>query len=146
MAEQDDEDRQLEELLGELRVVLPGTTVLFAFLLTLPFTGEFSGLTAAQRLSFFIAFLSTAGALILLTGETAYHRLAGKPYDKRRMLVTASRQTVAAVALLLVALPAVIFLVSDVVYRGAVAVPVTAAAFVLAASTWVVLPLMRRWR
>lgn len=99
-----DEDRELQELLGELRVVLPGVTVLFAFLLSLPFAARFGSLTATQRTAFFVAFLSTAVALVFLVGDVAYHRLRGHPYDKQQMIRTVTRQTIAAVVLLGLAL------------------------------------------
>ena len=141
-----DADRELDELLSELRVVLPAVTVLFAFLLTLPFTTRFTSLTAAQRTSFFIAFVSTAIAVVLLAGEVAYHRLRGHPYDKREMIATASRQTVAALVLLGAALVAVVFLVTDVLYAGTAAASLAAAVAVLAVLTWFAIPLARRRR
>jgi len=141
-----DEDRELDELLSELRVVLPGVTVLFAFLLSLPFTARFASLTQAQRTAFFVAFLSTASAIVFLVGEVAYHRLRGRPYDKRQMIATATRQTVTALALLGLALVAVVFLVSDVLYGAATAVPLAAGLALLATSTWFALPFARRRR
>lgn len=141
-----DEDRETQELLGELRVVLPGVTVLFAFLLSLPFTARFASLTGAQRTAFFIAFLSTALAIVFLVGEVAYHRLRGHPYDKRQMIKTVTRQTVAAVVLLGTALVAVVFFVTDVLYTGATSLPVSSAVALLAVSAWFALPLARRRR
>ena len=139
-----DEDRELQELLSELRVVLPAITVLFAFLLTLPFTARFGALTAPQRTAFFIAFLSTALAMVFLVGEVAYHRLRGHPYDKRQMIKTSSRQTVAAVVLLGIALVAVVFLVTDVLYAGTASVPVASVVALLAIVAWFTIPLARR--
>lgn len=137
-------DRQLAEMLGEIRVVLPSATVLFAFLLTLPFSERFEALNAADRGAYFVAFLSTALAIILLIGQSAYHRLSGKPYDKARMLVTANRQAIAAIALLAIAMTAVVFLVADVMYPGRVPGPLASGVFVFAVVTWFVLPLARR--
>lgn len=141
-----DEDRELDELLGELRVVLPGVTVLFGFLLSLPFSARFGGLTEPQRGAYFVAFLSTAAAIVCLVGEVAYHRLRGHPYDKKQMITTVTRQTVAAVALLGVALVAVVFLVGDVLYPGAVAIPLAAVVALLSVLTWFGIPLVRRRR
>lgn len=80
--DQHDLDRELDELLAELRVVLPGVTVLVAFLLTVPFTARFQDLGPFDRATYFTAFLATALAIVLLIGESAYHRLRGQPYDK----------------------------------------------------------------
>lgn len=139
-----DANRELDELLSELRVVLPGVTVLFAFLLTLPFTARFASLTAPQRTSFFIAFMSTAIAVVLLVGEVAYHRLRGHPYDKREMIATATRQTITALVLLGTALAAVVFLVTDVLYGGAAAAALGGVVALLAVLAWFALPLVRR--
>lgn len=141
-----DEDQELDELLSELRVVLPGVTVLFAFLVSLPFTARFASLNEAQRTAFFIAFSATAFAIVFLVGEVAYHRLRGHPYDKRQMIATATRQTIAAVALLATALVAVVFLVTDVLYAATVALPLAGAVALLAAFAWFAIPLARRRR
>ena len=145
-ANERDEDRELQELLGEVRVVLPGVTVLFAFLLSLPFTARFSSLTGAQRGAFFVAFLSTAVAIVFLVGEVAYHRLRGHPYDKPQMIKTATRQTVTGVVLLGTALVAVIFLVTDVLYAGAAPASVASVVGLLAIVVWFAVPLSRRHR
>ena len=58
-------DRELFELLNELRIVLPGAQVLFAFLLTLPFTFRFEDLTRTCRDAYFAAFLCTAVGTVL---------------------------------------------------------------------------------
>lgn len=68
-------DRELDELLSEVRVAIPGVGILFAFLLTLPFTDRFVELTAGQRRVYFAAFLAAAGAIALLISPSAYHRL-----------------------------------------------------------------------
>ncbi len=141
-----DENRELQELLNELRVVLPGVTVLFAFLLSLPFTARFGSLSEAQRTAFFIAFLSTALAMVFLIGEVAYHRLRGHPYDKQQMIATTTRQAVAAVVLLGTALVAVVFLVTDVLYAGTAAVSLAGIVALLAGFAWFAIPLARRRR
>jgi amino acid transporter len=141
---QEDLDRELDEFLGEVRVVLPAVTVLFAFLLTVPFTARFQQLTLPTRTAYFVAFLTTGIAIVLLVGETGYHRLRGKPYDKARMLRTATRQTIGALALIAVGLSAVVYLVTAVLYGAAWAAACTAALALLALVTWFVLPLTRR--
>lgn len=72
-------NRELAELVGELRVILPGVTVLFAFLLTVPFAADFGRLGSGERVAYFVAFLATAFAIVLLLGESAYHRIHGHP-------------------------------------------------------------------
>ena len=60
-------DRELIEFLNEVRVVLPGVQVLFAFLLTLPFTGKFGSLDAGQKVAYQIAFYAIAAAAVPCT-------------------------------------------------------------------------------
>ena len=79
-------DRELIELLNELRVVLPGAQVLFAFLLVLPFTTRVE-LSALQRDVYFAAFLCTAFGTALLMAPSTNHRLRFREYDKERMLL-----------------------------------------------------------
>ncbi|MFH5823470.1 DUF6328 family protein [Georgenia sp. AZ-5] len=139
-------DRELGELTAELRTVIPGVTVLLAFLLTVPFSSGFPALGGIQQIAYFTAFLSTALALVLLLGEGAYHRIRGKPYDKGLLLKTATRQTVTALVLVGIALGAVISLVTDLLYGPGASVPLTAAVLALVAITWFGLPLKRRLR
>lgn len=142
--DQDTLDRELSELSNEIRVVLPAVTVLFAFLLTVPFSARFNTADDVSRAAYFLAFLSSAASVVMLVGESAYHRLAGQPYDQARLMRTASRQAVAGIGLLAVALAAVVFLVTDVLFPSAVAVGVTAGTVLLAAATWLAPPLSRR--
>src|SRR4051794_33171551 len=83
--------RQLIELLNELRVGLPGVQVLFAFLLTVPFTQRFSQLDGIQRDIYFLAVLATALATTFLIAPSSYHRLRWRQHDKARMLETSNR-------------------------------------------------------
>lgn len=137
-------DRELDELTSELRTAIPGVTVLFAFLLTVPFAAGFPGLSGSQRAAYFIAFLATTFSVIFLVGESAYHRVRGKPYDKGLLLRTATRQAVTGLALLAVALCAVVFLVTDVLFGSTVSTVLRAGVAVLAGATWFGLPLLRR--
>src|SRR5262249_51360667 len=83
----EDLDRELIELLNELRVALPGVQVLFAFLLAVPFANGFPKLSQTGRDVFFAAFLATALSTALLIAPSSYHRLRWRQNDKERMLV-----------------------------------------------------------
>ena len=139
-------DRELDELTSELRTAIPGVTVLFAFLLTVPFAAGFPSLSGSQRGAYFVAFLATTFSVIFLVAESAYHRVRGKPYDKGLLLQTATRQAVTGLALLAVALCAVVFLVTDVLFGSTISTALSAGVAVLAAGTWFGLPLLRRLR
>lgn len=149
MAEGDDGtklDRELSELLQELRVALPGVQVLFAFLLTIPFAQRFTIITAAQKTAYFIAFLSTAIATALLIAPSAYHRIQWRQRDKERMLRTSTMLTLVGLAFLTAAMTATIFVVTDVLYETAWALMTAAVAAVLFALLWFLLPTSRRFR
>lgn len=139
------QDRELIELLNELRVALPGVQVLFAFLLIVPFSPNFSKVTDFQKSVFFAAFISTAIATAFLIAPTSYHRLRWRTKDKERMLVTSNRLTIAGTAFLALAMICVVFFITDFLYGGLSAwvTVVMAAAF---AWLWYGLPLLRAAR
>ena len=128
----DDLNRELIELLNELRVALPGVQVLFAFLLAVPFANGWQRVTDFQRDVFFVAFLSTATATILLIAPSTYHRLRWREHDKEHMLVTANRLTIAGSVFLAVAMVSVVLLITDLLFSlgwALLATVVVAAAF-----------------
>jgi predicted membrane channel-forming protein YqfA (hemolysin III family) len=139
-------NRELIELLNELRVVLPGVQVLFAFLLTVPFTNQFSRITNEQRQVFFATFLCTTVATALLIAPSAYHRLRWREYDKERMLRTSNRLSIAGLIFLSLALVGAAFLVTDLLFHAAAAAVVTAAVAIVFAWFWWGLPLARKLR
>jgi predicted membrane channel-forming protein YqfA (hemolysin III family) len=137
-------DRELIELLNELRVVLPGVQVLFAFLLTVPFTNTFSSITNQQRQLFFAVFLCTAASTALLIAPSAYHRLRWRQHDKEQMLTTANRLSIGGMVFLTFALVGASFLVADLIFHTTAAALVTAAVAGFFAWFWWGLPLWRR--
>jgi predicted membrane channel-forming protein YqfA (hemolysin III family) len=139
-------DRELIELLNELRVVLPGVQVLFAFMLTVPFTNRFSDITNEQRQVFFASFLLITAATALLIAPSAYHRIRWRQKDKEQMLRTANRLAIGGLVLLTFALVGVVYLVTDLLFHPAAAATVTAAVGVFFAWFWYGLPLWRRLR
>lgn len=138
--------RELDELTSELRMVIPGVTVLLAFLLGLPFTSEFSKLSRLQEDVYFAAFLSTAVAVVLLLSEGAYHQVRGKPYSKGRLLKTAIRQMVTALVFLGISLSAVVFLVTDMLFGTTTSILVSCGIATLIIWLWFALPVFRRLR
>lgn len=139
-------DRELIELLNELRVVLPGVQVLFAFLLLLPFQQTFAQVSVLERDIYFVAFAATAAASIMLIAPSTYHRIRFRDGDKERMLRTSNRMLLAGTALLGCAIATVAFLVADVLFGelvGAMAAGVTG---VVVAWVWYGLPLSRKAR
>src|SRR5262249_62259430 len=99
-------DRELIELLNELRVVLPGVTVLLAFLLAVPFAKGWPRVTPFQRDVFVVAFLSTAVSVALLMAPSSYHRIRFLQRNKQRMVRVGNRLAVAGIAASALALDA----------------------------------------
>lgn len=139
-------NRELHELLEEVRVAIPGAEVLFAFLLGVAFTERFKDLDSFHRGVYFATLLVTAAATALLIAPTAYHRLHFRDGDKERLLFTATRLAIASLVLMTLAVVGVVHLVGGLVYAPMGA---TIAASGMAAWFgwfWFGLPLTRRRR
>jgi Family of unknown function (DUF6328) len=142
--DKEDLDRELIELLNELRVALPGVQVLFAFLLAVPFANGWTRTTDLQRDVFFVAFLAAATSTILLIAPSAHHRLRWREGDKERILRRANVLAIAGTVFLAIGMTAVVFLIADILFRGwwaALTAAVIGGAF---AWFWYGLPLVRR--
>jgi hypothetical protein len=136
-------DRELIEFLNELRVVLPGVQVLFAFLLTVPFTNQFQNVTNEQRQVYFWTFICTTVATALLIAPSAHHRLQFRQRDKERLLRTSNRLAIGGMVFLTLALVGAVYLVTDLLFHPAAAAVVTAAVGVVFGWFWWALPLWR---
>jgi amino acid transporter len=134
-------NRELIELLNELRVALPGVQVLFAFLLTVPFSNGFPKLSAFDREIYFVAFIATAVSTVLLIAPSSYHRLRWRQHDKERMLLISNYLTIAGLAALAVAVSAAVFVITDFVFHRAWASTFTAIVALLFLVFWYGLPL-----
>jgi cytochrome b subunit of formate dehydrogenase len=139
-------DRELIELLNELRVALPGVQMLFGFLLAVPFTNRFPNITDTQLYVYYFTFMSTATATIFLIAPTAYHRIRFRQHDKEQLIQTSTRLTIAGTACLAAALSGAVYLVSDLLFHTAATALATAAAAGLLLWFWYGLPLLRRAR
>ena len=134
-------DRQLNELLQELRVALPGVQVLFAFLLTMPFSARFSEITDFQRDVFFGTLLMTVAATILLMAPSAIHRLLFRRGVKGVIVEMGHRLTIAGLAALALAMAGAVLLVTDVLFDLTSAVILAALVLIVFALVWALLPL-----
>jgi hypothetical protein len=139
-------DRELIELLNELRVALPGVQVLFAFLLAVPFTQRWEQTTEIQRDAFFAAIMCATIATVLLIAPSSYHRLRWREGDKEQMLRTSNRLAIAGTVFLALSMIAVVFVVTDVVFNLAVATGISIGTAVLFAWFWYGLALTRKAR
>jgi uncharacterized protein DUF6328 len=142
--EQERVDRNLNELLGELRVALPGVQVLFAFLLVLPFNQRFPEVTGFQEKVYFVTLLCTALASALLIAPSVHHRINFRRQDKEYIVVVANRLAVAGLTFLAIAMTGVILLVTDVLFDTAVTIVATTLVGLMFALLWFALPFKRR--
>jgi Family of unknown function (DUF6328) len=140
-SEEERRNRELIELLNELRVALPGVQVLFAFLLAVPFASGFPKLGKLDRDIFFVAFISTALSTVALIAPSSYHRLRWRQHDKERMLVTSNALTIAGLALLAVAITCTVFVITDFLFHGAWAAGFTALVAAAFLVLWYGIPL-----
>ena len=133
-------DRELIELLNGLRVILPGVQVLLAFLLTVPFSSGFSKTGSTERILYFVTVLFTVAATGALTMPAAYHRIRFRQGDKERMLRISNVFAIAGLVLLTFAMASVVFLITNVLYGIAAAVPVALVCLVVLGFSWFAVP------
>jgi len=137
-------NRELIELLNELRVALPGVQVLFAFLLAVPFAQGFADTTDFQQDLFFATLLSTAVASALLIAPSAYHRINFRESDKEQMLKTSNGLALGGLFFLALSIIGAVVLIADFIYGSTAAVVSASIGAVLFATLWFVLPIVRR--
>jgi hypothetical protein len=137
-------DRNMGELLQELRVALPGVQVLFAFLLTVPFAAGFAQLTDEQRDLYFGVLMSTAIATALLIAPSALHRLLFRQHDKQYLVSLSNRLTIAGLGVLAISITGAVLLIADFLFNGAKTAIFTAVIGATFVGLWALLPLYRR--
>lgn len=137
-------DRNLEQLMTELRVAMPGVQILFGFLLSVPFTQRFGETTSFQRDVYLIALVAAGVATAFLIAPSAYHRLTFRRGEKRHLVFIANRWAVVGIGSLAVSMDAAVLLVADFLFDSVVAVVVTAALGGLFVGLWFVFPIIQR--
>jgi cobalamin synthase len=144
MEERDDTERQLAELLQELRVALPGVQFLFAFLLTVPFAARFGEVTSFQKTAYFVALLAAAASAVFMIAPTATHRLRFHQRDREFIIETASTYLVWALVLLAIGIVAALVCLADFLYGGAATWIWPGLVAIVLVSLWFVRPLLRQ--
>jgi hypothetical protein len=139
-------DRNLNELLGELRVALPGVQVLFAFLLAVPFNQGFSKATGFQKDMYLVTLLLTAMATALLIAPSAYHRIEFRQDDKKHIVFVANRFAIVGFGFLAAAMCSAVLLVTDYIFGSTTAAICTIGAALVLYGLWYGAPLGRRRR
>ena len=137
-------NRNLSDLLQELRVAGLGVQMLFGFLLALPFTVRFTDLDAGQRDLYRVSLLSAAAATVLLISPVAYHRWVFRRHEKTKLLKLANTEALIGMAMVALAICTAVCLILTVVGSGlifSVLAALVVAAFVF---FWFALPIVDR--
>jgi membrane-bound acyltransferase YfiQ involved in biofilm formation len=142
--EQDRLNRQMMELLNELRVAMPGVQVLFGFLLTVPFQQRFQRVNEFQETVYFVTLIAAAAATAFLIAPSAYHRLMLEQHDKPNIIHIGSGQMIAGLCALAIAMNGAVLLVTDVLFDASTVTVTLVAMGALYLTLWFGFPLARR--
>jgi hypothetical protein len=137
-------DRNLGELLQELRVALPGVQVLFAFLLAVPFQRNFTEISPFEEKVYFATLICTAISAALMIAPSSYHRMTFRLQQKHELVFLANRLTIVALGFLAIAMTGALVLIADILFGGVTTVITGVAAASMFAVFWYALPLRRR--
>jgi hypothetical protein len=135
-------DRELGELLQELRVILPGVQVLLAFLLTAPFQQRFAAIPGSMRNAFFAAIVCATLATAFLIAPSAHHRMRWRAGDKERLVRIGNQMAIVGTVFLAAAIVLALYVVTDVLFPTNLAVLTALAGLVLFAGLWYVVPMV----
>jgi hypothetical protein len=144
--EQERLNRQLTELLNELRVAMPGVQVLFGFLLAVPFQQRFQSVTEFQRDVYFVTLLAAATATAFLIAPSAYHRVAFQQRDRPQVIRAGTRFFLCGIVALAVAMNGAVLLVTDVLFEAPTVIVTTVCVASLFGWLWFGYGLWRRAR
>ena len=137
-------DRELMELLQELRVVIPGVQVLLAFLLTAPFQQRFAELPGSMRNAFFASIVCATLATAFLIAPSAHHRLRWRAGEKERLVRVGNQMAIIGTVFLAAAIVLALYVITDVLFTTNLAVLTAIAALVVFGGLWYVLPMLGR--
>jgi hypothetical protein len=143
MDSEEKRDRQMLELLNELRVALPGVQILFGFLLTVPFAQGFEKVTSTQRTLFYATLMATAASTVCLIAPSAIHRLRFHRHDRAYIIEAANRYVIAGLIFLAMAIVLAIAMVTDFLYDDWITWAAPTAIALALFVTWFLRPLLR---
>jgi hypothetical protein len=144
--EQERLNRQMIELLNELRVAMPGVQVLFGFLLTVPFQQRFRQVTEFQETVYFVTLIAAAVATAFLIAPSAYHRVMFQAHDKPNVIHIGTAQMLVGLAALGVAMNGAVLLVTDVLFEAGTVTVTVALLAALYFTLWFGYGIVRRLR
>jgi len=137
-------NRELMELLQELRVVIPGVQVLLAFLLTAPFQQRFAQLPGSMRNAFFGSIACATLATAFLIAPSAHHRLRWRAGEKERLVRLGNQMAIVGTVFLAAAIVLALYVITDVLFTTNLAVLTAVASLAVFAGLWYVVPMLGR--
>jgi len=129
-------DRELIELLNELRVALPGVQVLFAFLLAVPFSRGYTRVDSFEKAAFFVSLLATTISSALLIAPTSFHRLRWRIEDKGHIVTVGNKLAIAGLLALAIAMVSAVLMVTTFLFGRTAGVATAAAVAVVFVALW----------
>jgi Flp pilus assembly protein TadB len=133
-------DRELNELLQELRVIQGGILLLVGFLLVIAFSSGFEKTTEFQRAVYFGTLLVTGLSALVVVAPVVHHRMAFRKHDKERVIVRGNIQILISIFLVAVSILGICVLISDYLYGGWMAVTVGVATIMVTVVLWWIMP------
>jgi amino acid permease len=137
-------DRNFADLLQELRVAQTGIQILFAFLLTIPFSNGFPEVTQFQKDTYVVALLAAAGATAMIIAPVAFHRALFRQGRKPELVRYAHRMATGGLAFLLVSMVSCVLLITDFILSRWIAFVFSAITAVFFLTFWAAIPWFRR--
>jgi amino acid permease len=137
-------DRNFGDLLQELRVAQTGVQILFAFLLTLPFSNGFPKTTEFQRDTYIVSLLAAAAATALIIAPVAFHRALFRQGRKPELVKFGHRMATGGLFFMLISMVSAVLLITDFVMSRTVALILSGIAALFFLTFWVALPWTRR--
>jgi hypothetical protein len=136
-------DRNLEEMTGELRVVVTGVQVLFAFLLIVPFNAGFAHVGSFERTVYFVTLIFAALAAVFTIAPSAEHRFLFRHDDKRYLVFNSNRVVIAGLGFLALAMCGCLLLVTTKLFGAEAGIVTAVVGAVPFAALWFAVPLRR---
>ncbi len=137
-------DRNFADLLQELRVAQTGVQILFAFLLTLPFSSGFPNTTAFQKDTYIVALLAAAAATAMIISPVAFHRALFRQGRKPELVRYAHKMATGGLAFMLIAMVSSVLLITDYLTNIWVSLVLTGIAALFFLTFWAAVPWARR--
>jgi MFS family permease len=139
-------DRELGELLQELRVAMPGVQVLLAFLLVAPLNQRFPQLQDSGQIGWVISLIGAVLATILLIAPSAYHRLRWRQGDKERLLRRANVMVLLGLFFIAVAINVALYVIVQFIFGTAAGITLAVITGLLSLFVWYALPFLNTRR